>query len=96
LMAASSGGRLETAEFLLSRGAHVNGQDEEGDTALFYAVREDHAALVRFLIEKGANPEIKNNEGLTALDIAERENLQKVAAILKAAQPKQAPKGESK
>lgn len=96
LMAASSGAKLETAQFLLSRGANVNAADKEGKTPLFYALREPNAALVKLLIEKGADPNIKNGEGLTVLDIAESENLAEIAAILRAGRPKEVPKREGK
>ena len=46
---------------LLSLGAHVNAQDEDGNTPLFYAFRyRVSAAAINLLLDHGAAPMIEN------------------------------------
>jgi uncharacterized protein len=49
---------FETAARLITRGANVNYQNNEGKTALILAVIEDHIEAIKFLLEKGADPHI--------------------------------------
>ena len=48
----------------------LNAQDVNGETPLFWAVREGKLDNCLFLIEEGARIDIQNNEGKTAYDIA--------------------------
>lgn len=49
----------------------VNRQDNQGNTALIYAVNHNpNPTLIRYLIRNGADPLIKNNEGYSAFDYA--------------------------
>ena len=52
-------------EVLATHGADVNAQDENGWTALHYAVRDDHLDVVDLLLAAGADRSIKNDKGLT-------------------------------
>ncbi|XP_058122637.1 uncharacterized protein LOC131293842 [Anopheles ziemanni] len=54
------GHSLDTFRLLLKRGAKLDEQDEDGNTALHYAFREEQWELVEFLIESGANTTVKN------------------------------------
>ncbi len=67
--------------WLYSRGADLNAQDESGNTALHYAVQADVEMSLQidstvdfrgtgFLLSLGADPRIKNSTGLTVQDIA--------------------------
>lgn len=49
----------------------LNEQDANGETPLFYAIREGRLDNCNFLIEEGIDVSIQNNEGKTACDIAE-------------------------
>ena len=55
LMAAARGGHLEAVERLLARGADVNAAEQERQqTALMWAVAQQHPAVVRVLVAQGA------------------------------------------
>ena len=56
---------------LLKTDININQQDDSGNTALHYAVRNINIPFIYNLIINGANPYIENNEGETALKIAE-------------------------
>ena len=44
-------------DLLLSKGADINGADEDNDSFLSYAISYDNYNLAKYLIEKGANKE---------------------------------------
>lgn len=60
------------SDFLLAieRGASVNTQNEEGDTALHYAVLEEDKEKVWTLIKKGASLFIPNHHQQSALTLS--------------------------
>jgi len=63
LMAAAHGGMLDAVTDLLARGARVNQEDDNGNTALHLSVLFDHPAVSAFLLEQGADPEHRNHHG---------------------------------
>lgn len=69
-------GNLEIAALLLNNKANVNAQNENGTTALIFAVQANHLQLVTLLLSKNAAKESKEKSGRTALDYA-RENQNK-------------------
>ena len=54
-------------ELLLEKGADANIQDNDGYTALIWAVQKGDLQIVRLLLEAGAEVNIQNNMGDTAL-----------------------------
>ena len=62
---------INTAKFLISKGADLNAITNGGDTVLHYLafnpVSKIHVELARLLLEKGANPNITNNTGVSPL-----------------------------
>ena len=71
---------------LLELGANVNLADNNGDTALHYAARNDDKngakILCDMLLEFGANAQAVNNEGKTALDIATEQDNEPLVKLL--------------
>src|SRR5688572_28433866 len=57
----------ERVEKLLARGADVNVQDNDGDTALHGAAQTGNVEVIRMLLDKGANLNTKNKQGGTPL-----------------------------
>ncbi len=60
-------------EIFINKGLDVNVQDNDGETALHYAMRiddqDDREAAVTCLLKKGINVNAKNNEGKRAQDL---------------------------
>lgn len=61
---------LDVVKALLDRGAHVNGANDVGMTALHFAVQRGNDRLVEFLAAKGARFDVKNKQGKTPADLA--------------------------
>jgi ankyrin repeat protein len=55
---------LETGDF------DINGGDENGRTALYYAIIDKNVETVRYLLEKGADPTVGDNEDETPFHVA--------------------------
>lgn len=55
---------------LIQAGADIGIVDNEGNTALHYALRAGDAGVARYLIKKGADYNLPNNDGVTPAQIA--------------------------
>lgn len=75
---------VDRIRYFLDRGAAVNTQDRNGDTALSIAVKPGYESpkVVQLLVERGADKTIKNRWGETALDKAEKLGYREVANAL--------------
>jgi len=63
-------GNLSMCRNLVQHGAGLNALDNEGNSALFYALRAGRADVVAFLLQEGAECKGKNHCGLGALHLA--------------------------
>lgn len=72
LMAAAMHGHYSVVQYLLEAKASINmvHKDNDGDSALMFAVAQRHTNVARLLIDSGADINIRNKFGITALMIA--------------------------
>ncbi len=78
---AVAGGYEQMVSLLLEKGAAIDAQDKEGDTALHHAAAEGHERVARLLLEKGAAVNAQSKDGYTALHAA-AEGHERVARLL--------------
>ena len=86
LMAAVVKGYYEITARILKSDVDVNNSDQNGTTALHYAVMYKNYTLTKLLVSYEANPLVKDNRGVTPLDYANMYNdkeLQKLLPIPK-------------
>jgi len=81
MIAAADGDDVEVAR-LLSAGENINAQGKSGETALMFAVKNNHLSTVKLLIEYGADLTMKTALGNTALDIAKKKSNADVVKML--------------
>ncbi len=70
LLEATKDGHLEEVEELLSGGAFVNTQDEQGWTPLMHAAQKQNVKLTQLIMDYGADTEIRGNNGEKAIYLA--------------------------
>ncbi len=70
LMIATSSGKFDMVEKLLSKGADVNAKDRSGRSALMIAAANGQLTMVNALIAKGANVNAKSDDDRTVLAFA--------------------------
>ncbi len=70
LIGACYKGNLEMASLLITYKADVNSQNEQGTTALIFAVQSNNVALVKLILEAGAKKDMKEKSGKKAIDYA--------------------------
>ncbi len=73
---------IEIVNMLLKNGVEINAQNEEGRTALMYAVSEGSKELTEILIKNGANVNLKDINGDTALIIAIGNENEEISELL--------------
>jgi hypothetical protein len=82
LMIAAAKGPLEIVEFLLAKGADIEGPGTRiGSTPLLCAIDNSRAEVVRLLIERGADVNVVNSRGQSALFRAACQPLPNVQVI---------------
>jgi ankyrin repeat protein len=75
-------GNTEIANMLLGYKANMDAQNEQGTTALIFAVQTNNLALVSLLIASGARKEMKEKSGRTAFDYARENKNQEIMDLL--------------
>ena len=60
----------------------VNKKDNDGETALYLAVKKENEALVRLLVDRGADVQAKDNYGMTVLHCAAERGNEAVVRLL--------------
>ena len=69
LLVAAQNSNRRLVEVLLMRGAKINHQNAQGNTALHFALAFDtEGTLGEYLIEHGADDSLENIDGLTPYD----------------------------
>jgi ankyrin repeat protein len=58
---------LHLLHLFLDKGADINAQNADGETALLYCARAGRTEMVKALLEMGADTEIQDKDGRTAL-----------------------------
>jgi ankyrin repeat protein len=81
LMMACRGGHLDVVEKLLDS-SHLDHQNSDGMTALFYASVNEHPDIVKLLLDHGANPDLQNTNGNTALTAASFNGYMEITKLL--------------
>ena len=82
VLSAAWQGKKEFVEASLLHGSDVNTVDDEGQSALFVAVRRSHQEVARFLLEQGAETALREKGGATAWHVAVDRNLDALATEL--------------
>jgi len=62
LVSSAYEGCVDEVKALINAGADPNACEEDGFSALFFALREGHADVVKFLLKKGADPSAHGRE----------------------------------
>jgi ankyrin repeat protein len=83
LVGAAQAGHVSIAELLLQYGANPNMMDNNGTSALWWAMASDHLDIVKLLLSSGAGTEETGYDGLTPLIwAASVQNLQMLEALI--------------
>ena len=72
------------AKTLIAAKENVNEQDNDGWTALMYAVRDNNPEFIDTLLKSGADTKLKNKAGQTAETIAQDRKRTEVLELLAA------------
>ena len=75
-------GSVEITEYLLSKGADINGVNTMLDTPLHEAINNGHDEVAKLLIVRGADVQKQNTMGNSPLHVAAHKNRKAVAELL--------------
>jgi ankyrin repeat protein len=65
-------------QLILDRGADINAKDDEGKTALMFALESKNQYIAEYLLEQGADVSIKDNAGNTTLMYAQEHSAKRL------------------
>jgi hypothetical protein len=77
-------GRLEVGQCLLERGAVIDAQNKNGETALHYAAKGGYTQAVQLLLEHGADVNLRDKWGHTPSNLASSGGFQEIVELLSA------------
>ena len=80
---------------LLDSGENVNAANEQGNTALHYAIAMDNADIAQVLLAYGADLNAANNKGWTPYSIAQKKQLKNVTPVIEKALQQQKEKADA-
>ncbi|MCB1800758.1 MAG: ankyrin repeat domain-containing protein [Gammaproteobacteria bacterium] len=84
LKAATSGlTDRDSLRFLIEHGADLTQRDENGDTALLIAIRQDNHRLATHLVNAGADVNVETRDGETALELAHSIKAPELVSLLR-------------
>jgi hypothetical protein len=73
----------DVIDFLIKQGASIDHQDDQGDTPLHTAIRQDQRVVVKYLLNKGARLDRVNQAGQTPLGLAVALQYEDIARLLR-------------
>jgi len=82
------GGHLQATELLLNYGAKVNSKDEDGDTPMHYACRNNNTDIITLLLNNGASPNIANKYGELPMHCTQNDHVKLLVLVAGAPPPK--------
>lgn len=88
-------GNLSGLLELLDNGEDVNATNEQGNTALHYAIALDNADITQVLLAYGADLNAANQKGWTPYSIAQKKQLKNVMPVIEKALQQQNEKAEN-
>lgn len=81
-LAAFNWKKFEAATWFLKNGANVNATDNNGNTALFHAVKRKYAIeQIQLLLQYGADPDKENKAGISPRQLAEQNRQKKILSL---------------
>ena len=83
LMACIVKGNNEIAQLIINNKADLNITDNQGTTALMYAVQFKNKEIIQLLLANHANKDLKDNKGKTAFEYAVFSNDEAIINLLK-------------
>ena len=63
---------MEVCKFLKAHGSYFDHIDENGETPLFYGIRQNRGPIVEWLLNEGANKNIVNKKGQNLVRYSEK------------------------
>ena len=75
-------GQGDIAELLLQNGAEINAADQNGDTALHFAIANDMIKMVKLLIKHGANVNVGDTDLQSPLHLSAKMGHKEITQIL--------------
>ncbi len=83
LMTAYGYRKFNIAKWLLVNGVNVNTVGYNGDSVLYYAIRDNHhLSHIKLLLQYGANPDLENKDGISPRKLAIEMNNKKLVRFL--------------